>query len=60
MSQSLCRLRDLLLDSDTPGRMRGDEFLVLLPEINSESDAVTVAEKIVTAFQFHSSLKAGV
>ncbi|AMC35571.1 GGDEF domain-containing protein [Janthinobacterium sp. B9-8] len=35
-----------LRDSDSVGRIGGDEFMVLLPEISSESDASAVAEKI--------------
>ena len=40
------RIRDCLRDSDTVGRIGGDEFVVLLPVIKSEHDALEVAEKI--------------
>ncbi len=35
--------------SDTVGRMGGDEFVVMLPEIDSVHDATVVAEKILHA-----------
>ncbi len=38
----LCCLRE----SDTVGRIGGDEFVVLLPSIKAEQDALEVAEKI--------------
>ena len=45
------RLSGLLRDSDTVSRMGGDEFLVLLPDINYKEDAAIVAQKFVRAFQ---------
>jgi diguanylate cyclase (GGDEF)-like protein len=36
-------------ESDTVGRMGGDEFVVMLPEIETVQDAITVAEKILHA-----------
>ncbi len=45
------RLLDNLRESDTAARIGGDEFVVLLPEIDTESDAITVAEKILSAIQ---------
>lgn len=42
---SIC-LRDSLREADTLGRIGGDEFVVLLPEINDIGDAQLVAEKI--------------
>lgn len=45
------RLRETLRKNDTVARMGGDEFLIILPEICDISDAVNVAEKIVSAFQ---------
>ena len=44
------RLRECLRrESDTVVRMGGDEFVVILPEIDALQDAVTVAEKILFA-----------
>ena len=40
------RIQDCLRESDTAARMGGDEFLVLLPAIESPDDAIIVAKKI--------------
>jgi diguanylate cyclase (GGDEF)-like protein/PAS domain S-box-containing protein len=40
------RILRSLRDSDSVGRIGGDEFLVLLPDIRSEHDARTVADKL--------------
>lgn len=42
------RLQECLRrETDTVGRMGGDEFVVILPEIEASSDALNVAEKIL-------------
>ena len=43
------RLRTAVRESDTVARIGGDEFVVLLPEIESEDTAVVIAEKIIAA-----------
>jgi diguanylate cyclase (GGDEF)-like protein/PAS domain S-box-containing protein len=45
------RLTGLLRKSDTVSRMGGDEFFLLLPEFTQVNDAVTIAQKIMDAFQ---------
>ena len=41
------RLQSAVRASDTVARMGGDEFVVILPDIDTESAAITVADKIV-------------
>ncbi|MEQ8181040.1 MAG: GGDEF domain-containing protein, partial [Smithellaceae bacterium] len=36
--------------SDTVARMGGDEFMLLLPEINRKEDAEAIAKKIINSF----------
>lgn len=45
------KLVGLLRKEDTVSRLGGDEFTVLLPEIEKEADAAKVAGKIVNFFQ---------
>ncbi len=45
------RMTGLLRKEDTIARMGGDEFLLLLPEIQKLEDATTIAQKIIEAFQ---------
>jgi diguanylate cyclase (GGDEF)-like protein/PAS domain S-box-containing protein len=45
------RLMGLLRGIDTVARLGGDEFLVLVPELGGPKDAVTVAQKILGAFE---------
>ncbi len=42
------RLRGLLRASDTVARLAGDEFVAILPDIESRADCIRVAEKIVS------------
>jgi len=43
------RLRSVLRQSDTVGRLGGDEFTILLPEIQSERDPEEAAQKVLDA-----------
>jgi two-component system CheB/CheR fusion protein len=42
------RIKDALRDSDSVGRMGGDEFVVLLGDLGSTDDIVPIANKILT------------
>jgi diguanylate cyclase (GGDEF)-like protein len=44
-------LKCCMRESDTIARFGGDEFMVLLPEVLHEQDAVTVAEKMLEALR---------
>jgi diguanylate cyclase (GGDEF)-like protein/PAS domain S-box-containing protein len=45
------RIEDCLRASDTAARIGGDEFVVLLPDMQSTADALAVAEKIRSSLQ---------
>jgi diguanylate cyclase (GGDEF)-like protein len=45
------RLTHCVRECDTVARMGGDEFTILMPEFESESDAVTVARKVLDVFR---------
>ncbi|WOJ93597.1 EAL domain-containing protein [Congregibacter variabilis] len=51
------RLRTLLRDADTVGRIGGDEFLLILEDISSPDDATNIAEKIIGALRKPMSLE---
>ena len=45
------RLTDVTRKSDTVARVGGDEFVLVLPHINSPDDAAKLAQRILDAFQ---------
>jgi len=51
------RLRHCLRDSDLLSRVGGDEFVVILPEIKEEEDAVRAALRILDSFKLQFSLE---
>ncbi len=53
------RLRDALRNTDTVSRQGGDEFVILLPEIEDANDAVTVAEKLLAVLAAPNMLAGG-
>ncbi|HEX7940111.1 MAG TPA: EAL domain-containing protein, partial [Gemmatimonadaceae bacterium] len=46
LSTVAARIKSVVREADTVGRMGGDEFVVLTPDIGSVEDAVHVAQKI--------------
>lgn len=46
LKEAAKRMQECVRESDTVARIGGDEFVVLLPEIETEHDAIRVAEKI--------------
>ena len=45
------RLAEMMRDSDTIARMGGDEFVVLAEDLESDSEALAVAERVVHALE---------
>jgi diguanylate cyclase (GGDEF)-like protein/PAS domain S-box-containing protein len=45
------RLQDLLRETDTLARMGGDEFMYILPEVESSEDVTRIAEKVLDAIR---------
>ncbi len=48
--QVAARLRQILRDTDTVARIGGDEFNILIPELQQRDEAGVVAQKIIEAF----------
>ncbi len=48
LKQVAIRLKSTFRESDTVGRLGGDEFLICLPNLANKQDAVRLAEKAIT------------
>ena len=53
------RLRTTLRDSDTAARLSGDEFVVLVPDLRRQADALEVAQALLGALSRPYDLRAG-
>lgn len=51
LNQFARRVKECLREKDVLSRQGGDEFTILLPEIEGEQDAIHIAEKIRASFQ---------
>ncbi|HEX5329120.1 sensor domain-containing protein [Sulfuricurvum sp.] len=52
MLQSVAsRLKECIRESDTLSRQGGDEFLLILPDINDKEDVIAIADKLIHAFE---------
>lgn len=49
IKQIATRLKDSVRSSDTVCRLSGDEFLIILPDIENDEDVHSIAEKLLTA-----------
>lgn len=56
LQEAALRIQDCLRDSDTAARIGGDEFVILLPTIESTADAGKVGEKIRHSLNQHFEL----
>lgn len=45
------RLTEMVRASDTVARLGGDEFVIVLPDLESEVDAIQIANKIMKSFE---------
>lgn len=52
------RMQSCIRESDTVARIGGDEFVVLLPNVETENDALRAAEKIRTALRLPFDIQA--
>lgn len=59
LQQVATRLVECVRDSDTVGRIGGDEFLVILPDVGTHDAAATVAGKIVDSLSVPFTLTRG-
>jgi diguanylate cyclase (GGDEF)-like protein/PAS domain S-box-containing protein len=60
LAETARRLKDAIRDSDTAGRMGGDEFIVLLENISRSEDAESFAAKIASSLSEPMALPGGI
>ena len=46
-----CRLQKCIRASDTISRQGGDEFIIILPDLNSTDEIIPIAEKLIVEFK---------
>ncbi len=51
------RLQEMVRASDTVARLGGDEFVIVLPNLESEEDAIQIANKIMKSFELPVALR---
>ncbi|MEW5744935.1 MAG: EAL domain-containing protein [Nitrospirota bacterium] len=51
LKEVAARLRPCIRESDTIGRIGGDEFTILLPQVAQAEDAAKIATKVLAAFE---------
>ncbi|MGJ7913419.1 diguanylate cyclase domain-containing protein [Neobacillus sp. LXY-1] len=51
LKQFAQRVKGCLREMDCLARQGGDEFTIIVPELNEEIDAINIAERIITALQ---------